>query len=123
MESSPRGRAINLVSIALGAAPFAFAFVRLLETSFADLRMLAMALAAFLGALIIRTVARPRAGVSGAVTALSAVILGVSTALAGLTAMLLGAMAQFGVWAVSLVFGLCCAASYRIGKLEERQES
>lgn len=105
----------RFLSVGFAAAPFGFALLRVWQTG-SDFRMLWMALASLVGASVIAG-ATARSRKRAAVVAWSSATLVIATLLAGSAAFLLGATASPGVWAVAGVFGLCCAASYMIGRL------
>jgi hypothetical protein len=109
MRRSHRQRLIDLVSIVLTAAPFAFALIRAFSTG-SDLRFLWTALASALGATGVMVVAKARHRTPMALLAVSAAAIVIATLLAGSTALLLGARSAPAVWAVAFAFGLCCAA-------------
>ena len=91
----------RMLSAAFAVAPFAFGLFRYLQTG-SDLRMLWMALASFIGAMIV---------VSMKLTNASAVVtFVVATAFAAVAGFLLGATAGPGAIMVAAVFGFCWAA-------------
>jgi hypothetical protein len=110
MTRSRRGRWARFLSIVFGAAPFVFGLIRAVSTGY-DLRMLWMALASFLGALLVGVVGRSPTRGPNTLLALSALTFVVTALLAGSTALLLGATAPAGVWGVAIVFALLWAAS------------
>jgi hypothetical protein len=112
MKRSARQRAIYALSILFALAPFAFGLIRATEAR--DPRLLWMAVAAFLGAALIRMFAKDRSRKPNAILALSAVTLVVAAVLAASVAYLLGATAVAGIWPVAFVLGLCLAASYAL---------
>jgi hypothetical protein len=97
------------LSIVFAVAPFAAALLRAVQTG-RDLRLLWMALAAFVAAAAVTAVAKSR-GVTPAVAASVGAFV-VATLAAGAAAMLLGATAAPGIWAVAGVFGFCFAVSH-----------
>jgi hypothetical protein len=104
------------LSILFAVAPFAFGLFRFLETR-SDVRMLWMAFASFLGALLVRAIAKRRGRKPNVVLTFSAVTLVVATLLAAATAYLLGATAPAGVWLVAFVLAFCWVASYAFDAL------
>ena len=85
------------LSIALAILPFAFGLFRYAQAN--DARMLWMAFAAFVAALLLYRLRRP----------ITTFI--VATISAAGTAYALGASAWFGVWAVAVVLALCFTTS------------
>jgi len=103
----------RFLSLLFAAAPFAFGLVRYFSTG-SDLRMLWMALAAFLGLVLVRVFARRRSQTRSEMPAFSGLTFIVATLLAAATARLLGATAAAGIWGVAIVFGILCATSYAL---------
>lgn len=116
MKRSPRQRTLYVLSIAFAAAPFVFALIRAFSSRY-DLRMLWMAMAAFVGASLVMVVGRARRRQRAGVLGLAAVALIAATLLAGWTAYRLGATAAAGIWPVSFVLGFCWASSYALDAL------
>jgi hypothetical protein len=90
------------LAILFAAAPFMFGLIRLIAAS--DYRMLAMAVVAFIGVMVVRMMKRD-------VPPSTAAIFFVGTVLAAIVAYIMGARAAFGIWPVAIVFGFCYAAS------------
>ena len=109
MQRSPREQVIHILSILFAIAPFAFGLIRVFQTGH-DFRLLWMAFASFLGALMARIIAGTRSQQSNGVFVLSVLTFIIAAVLAGLTAYLLGATAPAGVWGVAFVLGFCWAA-------------
>jgi hypothetical protein len=105
MQRSSRQRGLFLLAILFAAGPFVAALTRALGTG-TDFRMLLMAIPAFLivGAIMAFGNA-PSRKASGVLT-LSVVAFVVAAVVAASVAYLLGARANFGVWAVAIVFAL-----------------
>ena len=101
---------MHALSIVFAVAPFAFGLFRFLATR-SDLRMMWMAFASFLGALLVRAIAKRRGREPNTVWTFSAITLLIATLLAAATAYSLGATAAAGVWPVAFVLALCWAAS------------
>ena len=99
-----------VLSIAFALAPFAFGLTRYIQSG-VDRRMLWMALASAVGALIVRAIVKARGHHSGYTRAALISTLGVATILAGATGVLLGAKSGPGVWMVAFVLGLCWMVS------------
>jgi hypothetical protein len=110
MKRPPREQVIYVLSILFAIAPFAFGMIRAFQTGH-DLRLLWMAFASFLGALIVRVITKARSQKPGVLVS-SAFTFAFAALLAGSTAYLLGATAAAGVWGVAFVLALCWAASY-----------
>lgn len=97
------------LSILFGAAPFAFGLIRLVQTG-RDFRLLWMAVASFVGALIVMAIVR----VSSRQLTVRTLALGTfvgSALLAEVTGFMLGARAGPGTVMVAFVLALCWAAS------------
>lgn len=110
MPRSLREQSFGALSVLLAAAPFVAGLIR--ATNASDLRLLWMALAAFLGSVLVRWLAGGRGrGPDGSAAVLTFVV---AAALAGLTAYLLGARGAVGVWMVAVVLGLFLAASVAV---------
>ena len=114
MTGSAREKIFAVLSAAFALAPFAFGLMRATTTG-SDYRMLWMAVASAIGALVIAALTTRKKGS----LALGFVLLTllVSTLLAGLTGYMLGATAGAGVWMVAFVLGLCWAASLTLFSL------
>lgn len=110
MNSTMIGRILLVLSILLGAVPFAFAAMRFAETG-TDLRAMWMALAALAGAFAVFQIGKVDERHTNVVLGLCAAAVVVGACLAALVALLLGAHAVFGIWAVATAFALCFAAS------------
>jgi hypothetical protein len=100
------------LSILFAAAPFGFGLIRAVSAH--DPRMLWMAFAAFVGAVLVRMAGKDRDRKSRRVVTPSGLTLVIATALAGSTAYLLGATAAAGIWPVAFVLGLCLATSHAL---------
>jgi len=100
-----------LLAVAFTAAPFVFGLIRYLETG-SDLRMLWMAAASFIGALVVWAIAKSRTDNSRSTPVFAIATLVVATLFAGFAAILLGATAGPGAWMVAFVLGLCWMARY-----------
>ena len=98
-----------LLSFLFAAAPFALALVRAVQTGH-DMRLLWMALASFVGATVVMAVAKAGSRKPSLVLSLTGAFV-VATLLAGLAAFADGARAAPGIWAVAVVFGLCCTVA------------
>ena len=110
MTSEDRLRPIRVVlAAALALAPFGAALIRFTQTG-TDVRYFWVALAAFLGALMVMLIGKGGTQRKDVVLRLSAIAFVVSTLLAVLAARLLGATAAFGIWAVAIVFALFTTA-------------
>jgi hypothetical protein len=105
-----------LLSLLLGAAPFAFALVRALEVRY-DLRFLWLAVASSLGALLVMRLGKVRSRAPRVVLAQSALAWVVATLLAGSTAFMLGASAALSVWFVAVGFAFCSSASFALATI------
>jgi hypothetical protein len=97
---------MSILAVLFALAPFGFGVIRAVTTGH-DFRMLAMAVAAFAGVLIITLIGQSRAGVAAS----SGAVFFVATVIAACVADLMGATAAAGIWPVAIVFGLCYAAS------------
>jgi hypothetical protein len=117
MRRSPGERAFFIGSVLLAAAPFGFGSIRAMAAG--DLRMMWMAVAAFLGFMLVRIVMRDRGRPRSGVAASSFLTLLAAMALAGSTAYLLGATAAVGIWLVALMLALCLAASSALHALSQ----
>ncbi|HUQ81178.1 MAG TPA: hypothetical protein VM076_08575 [Gemmatimonadaceae bacterium] len=104
---------LRLLSLVFAMAPFGFAMLRFVSTG-SDLRMLWMACAAMVGAVIVVAIRKDSS------TATSAAIFVVGTLLAGITARLLGATAAAGIWLVAIVLAFCFAASHALAARSRR---
>jgi glucose uptake protein GlcU len=123
MASEHRSRPIRVVlAVALALAPFGAALIRFTQTG-TDLRYFWVALAAFLGALIVMLIGKARTQRKDVVLRLSGLAFLVSTLLAVLAARLLGANAAFGIWAVGIVFALFFTASQVLYSLSRPRQS
>jgi hypothetical protein len=110
MTSEDRLRPIRVVlAVALALAPFGAALIRFTQTG-TDVRYFWVALAAFLGALMVMLIGKGGTQRKDVVLRLSAIAFLVSTLLAVLAARLLGASAAFGILAVAIVFALFTTA-------------
>jgi peptidoglycan/LPS O-acetylase OafA/YrhL len=108
--SADRPRPVRVVlGVALALAPFVAALIRFVQTG-KDLRYFWIALAAFLGALIVLLIGNAATQRKNVVRRLAAIAFIVSTLLAVLAARLLGATAAFGIWAVAIVMALFTTA-------------
>jgi O-antigen/teichoic acid export membrane protein len=102
--------ALLIVAILFAAAPFAVAVVRVVRTG-NDARYFWVALAAFVGAGLVMSIARVRGRSRDAMLRQSVVAFLVSTLSAVAVARLLGARAAFGILAVAIVFAIFFTAS------------
>jgi hypothetical protein len=102
-----------VLSILFAIAPFAFGMIRAFQTG-NDFRLLWIAFASSLGALVIRVIAKTRSRQANRVLAFSALTFVTAALFAGLTGYLLGATAVAGVWGVAFVLAFCWAASYTL---------
>jgi hypothetical protein len=94
-----------LLSVLLAIAPFGAGLIRAMSAR--DFRLLWMACAAFVGAVLVRLIAkRRRRGPLGTLL--------VATVFAAATGYLLGATAAAGIWPMAFVLGLCLAASHAL---------
>ena len=120
MTGSAREKIFAILSAAFALAPFAFGAVRAATTG-SDYRMLWMAVASAVGAMVIAALTTRKKGT----LALGFVILTlvVSTLLAGLTGYMLGATAGPGVWMVAFVLGFCWAASLTLFSLSRSRSA
>ncbi len=110
MTRTPSQRISLAAAVLIGAAPLAFGFFRAWRTG-SDYRMLWMALIASIFAFGVLAASIGKRRSRHAVMVQAIVILIAGTLLAGATASFLGATSAPGVWAVSLVFSICLAAS------------
>jgi hypothetical protein len=123
MTSEDRLRPIRVVlAAALALAPFVAALIRFTQTG-TDVRYFWVALAAFLGALMVMLIGRAGTQRQGVVLRLSAIAFLVSTLLAVLAARLLGASAAFGILAVAIVFALFTTAGQAMYALSRPRQS
>ena len=118
MERSGRQLAVRVMSILLGAAPFAFGLIRAFRTG-NDLRYLWVAVAATLGATILPVVAKGRNGRS-AVFVGGVVAVVVATLCGGVTARLVSAATAPVVWLVAFAFGVCASFSRALALISQR---
>lgn len=109
MRRSAREQLLYVLSILAALAPIAFALIRAVSAH--DLRLLWMAIAAFVGATAVMLVGKVRSRTLRVVIPLAAAALVVATLLSGVTAMMLGATAAPGIWLMSFVLGLCWTAA------------
>jgi hypothetical protein len=121
--SEDRSRPVRVVlAVLLALAPFGAALIRFSQTR-SDVRYFWVALAAFLGALIVMLIGKAGTQKKDVVLRLSAVAFVVSTLLAVLAARLLGARAAFGIWAVAIVFALFSTAGQVLYALSRPRQS
>ena len=121
--TSDRSRPIRIaLAVALALAPFVAALIRFTQTR-TDVRYFWVALASFLGALIVMLIGRARTQTRKVVLRLSVVAFLVSTLLAVLAARLLGASAMFGIVAVAVVFALFTTAGQALYSLSRPRQS
>lgn len=106
-----RARGVYIIAVVFGASPFLFGLMRALSSR-RDMRMLWMAVAAFLGAGLGMAAGKPRSRKPIIVLARWVAALVTSTLLAAWTAFQLGATAAPGIFAVSFVVGLFSTTSY-----------
>ena len=105
---------IRVVSILLGAAPFAFALIRAFRTG-NDFRYLWLAIASMLGANVVLTGGKARSRTT--FFAVSVVALVVATLCAGLTARLVSAATAPVTWLVAFAFSCCSVLSRALSLL------
>ena len=118
-----RSRPIRVVvAVALAIAPFVAALIRFTKTG-NDARYFWVALAAFLGALIVLLIGRARTQRKDVVLRLSVVAFAVSTLLAVLASRLVGANAAFGIWAIAIVYALFTTAGQALYSLSRPRQS
>jgi len=123
MASENRSRPIRIVlAVALALAPFGAALIRFIQTG-TDVRYFWVALAAFLGALVVMLIGKAGTQRKGVVLRLSGVAFLVSTLLGVFAARLLGARAAFGIVAVAIVFALFSTASQVLYSLSRPRQS
>jgi peptidoglycan/LPS O-acetylase OafA/YrhL len=121
--TSDRSRPIRVaLAVALALAPFVAALIRFTQTR-TDVRYFWVALASFLGALIVMLIGSARTQTRKVVLRLSVVAFLVSTLLAVLAARLLGASAMFGIVAVAVVFALFTTAGQALYSLSRPRQS
>lgn len=121
--TSDRSRPIRVAfAVALALAPFVAALIRFTQTR-TDVRYFWVALASFLGALIVMLIGKAGTQRKGVVLRLSAIAFLVSTLLAVLAARLLGASAAFGIWAVAIVYALFTTAGQALYSLSRPRQS
>jgi hypothetical protein len=121
--TSDRSRPIRVAfAVALALAPFVAALIRFTQTR-TDVRYFWVALASFLGALIVMLIGRARTQTRKVVLRLSVVAFFVSTLLAVLAARLLGANAAFGIWAVAIVYALFTTAGQALYSLSRPRQA
>ena len=106
---------MKVLSMLFGLAPIVFGANRCVTTG-SDYRMFAMAVASFVGAMIMVQTGKGRAGVAAS----SGAVFFVATVIAACVAYLMGATAAAGIWAVAIVFGLCYAISDILRKRSHR---
>ena len=116
MPGSSRRSGLVVLSVLVGAMPFAFGVIRAVETG-RDLRYLWLAVVSFLGAWAVMTIGTARARYPRTVLVLAAMAFGVALLLGVVTARLLGVMAGPGMWVVCGAFALCAAASRALAAL------
>ena len=104
---------LRLLSLLFAMAPFGFAMLRFVSTG-SDLRMLWMACAAMVGAVVVVAIRKDRSPT----TSIAIFVLG--TLLAGLTGYLLGATAAAGIWLVAIALAFCFAASHSLAARSRR---
>jgi O-antigen/teichoic acid export membrane protein len=122
-SSENRSRPIRVVlAVALAIAPFVAALIRFTQTG-TDARYFWVALAAFLGPLVVLSIGRARTQRKDAVLRLAGIAFLVSTLLAVLAARLLGASATFGIWAVAIVYALFTTAGQVLFSLSRPRQS
>jgi hypothetical protein len=121
--TSDRSRPIRVaLAVALALAPFVAALIRFTQTR-TDVRYFWVALASFLGALIVMLIGKAGTQRKDVVLRLSVVAFLVSTLLAVLAARLLGASAMFGIVAVAVVFALFTTAGQALYSLSRPRQS
>lgn len=121
--SEDRSRPIRVVfAIALALAPFVAALIRFTQTG-TDVRYFWVALAAFLGALVVMLIGKAGTQRKDVVLRLAAIAFLVSTLLAVLAARLLGANAAFGIWAVAIVYAIFTTAGQALYAVSRPRQS
>lgn len=110
-DQSLQQRGMYILSIFFAIAPFAFGLIRAFQTG-SDFRILLMAFASLLGALVVRMIAKTRSRNQNSVLILSALTFIITAIFAGLTAYILGATAAAGVWGIAFVLAFCWTASF-----------
>jgi hypothetical protein len=110
-DRSLQQQGMYILSIFFAIAPFALGLIRAFQTGW-DLRILLVAFASLLGALVVRVIAKTRSRNQNSVLMLSVLTFTLSALFAGLTAYLLGATAAAGVWGVAFVLAFCWTASF-----------
>jgi hypothetical protein len=122
-EYGSRPRRIRVVlAISLAIAPFVAALIRYTKTG-SDGRYFWVAVAAFLGALMVMLIGRAGTQRKDVVLRLSGVAFLVSTLLAVLAARLVGASAAFGIWAIAIVYALFTTAGQALYALSRPRQS
>ena len=116
MTRSHREQRFHILSILFAMAPIAFALIRAFRSHY-DLRMLWMALAAFVGATLVMTLGGVRRRGTRGIVVLGIGALIVAMLAAGWIAMRLGATAAAGIWPVSFVLSVCWVASFVLDTL------
>jgi hypothetical protein len=112
----------KVIAVALALAPFGVGLIRLIRTG-NDARYFWVALAAFLGVLVVMLIGKAGTQRKKVVLRLSIVAFAVSTLLAVLAARLLGARAAFGIWAVAIVIALFSTAGQVLYSLSRPRQS
>ena len=122
-SSENRSRPIRVVlAVALAIAPFGAALIRYTQTG-TDVRYFWVALAAFLGPLVVLLIGRARTQRKEVVLRLSVVAFAVSTLLAVLASRVVGANATFGIWAVAIVYAIFTTAGQVLFSLSRPRQS
>jgi uncharacterized membrane protein YoaK (UPF0700 family) len=109
MKRSPRKKLYLIAALLFGVAPLAYGLLRVVGRGVNDGLWMAVAASVFAAGVLASSIGRRRS--RRAVLIQSLVILLVSTVVAVPAAYVAGATAAPGVWAVSIVMGLCLAAS------------
>ena len=120
IKRSLKEQVAYVLSILFAIATFAFGMIRAFQTG-QDFRLLWIATASFLGALVVRVSTKSRSTMPNNIFALSFLTFVVAALLAGATAYLLGATAAAGVWGVAFVLAFCWSASYALYTLSYPQ--
>lgn len=111
-----------VIAVALALAPFVAALIRFTQTG-TDVRYFWVALAAFLGALMVMLIGRAGTQRKNVVFRLAAIAFLVSTLLAVLAARLAGATSALGIWLVAIVYALFTTAGQVLYSLSRPRQS
>lgn len=122
MKRSSRQIRIYILSIAFAMAPIAFALIRAFRSHY-DLRMLWMALGAFVGATLVMRLGGARRRSTRGLLVLAVVALIVAILVAGWIAIRFGATAAAGIWPVAFVLSVCWVTSHVLDTLSRPHET